>query len=91
VLDPAALSPSPYQPSVLVGDSRHWTALISPDAVGDISAYYTAALSRLGWELLTSTVVTTLGATLVARLGAHGITISIRATGCGTAVTIARY
>jgi hypothetical protein len=79
-----------YQPSIVISDSRHWTVLRSPDPVCDITGFYAAELSRCGWKT-TSNVATALGATVVARLGPHGATISINDTGSGTAITIASY
>jgi hypothetical protein len=79
-----------YEPSTLISDSRHWTLLRSPDPVNDVTGFYANELRRCGWRT-TSSVVTTRGATVVARLGPHGATISINDTGSGTAITIASY
>jgi hypothetical protein len=79
-----------YEPSTLITDSRHWTVLRSPAVVGDIAGFYATELTRCGWQI-TSSVETGIAATVVARLGPHGATISINHTGSGTAITIACY
>jgi hypothetical protein len=94
---PADETPAPvgrplaiYQPSRVIGDSRHLTLLHSPDSVRDIYDFYTAELERNGW-ITTSQVISGASATLVARRGPHGATISINHTGTGTAVSIGSY
>jgi hypothetical protein len=79
-----------YEPSEVVSESRHWTVLRSPDPVRSISCFYEAELRRRGWQARSS-VVSARGATVVARRGPHGATISINDTGAGTAITIATY
>jgi len=64
--------------------------LRSPDSVGDITGFYSGELTRCGWQT-TSRVETAVAVTVVARLGPHGATISINATGSGTAITITCY
>jgi hypothetical protein len=75
---------------MLISDSRYWTLLRSPDPVSHVAAFYADELRRCGWRT-TSSVVTTSGATVVARLGPHGATISINDTGSGTAIMIAGF
>jgi hypothetical protein len=79
-----------YDPSTVISDSRHWTVLRSPDPVSDITDFYTAELRRCGWQT-TSSLVTAITATIVARLGPHGATIKINDTGSDTAIAIASY
>ncbi|HTX09125.1 MAG TPA: hypothetical protein VME22_10975 [Solirubrobacteraceae bacterium] len=91
---PAHESPAPferplaiYEPSRVIGRSRYLTVLSSPDSVRDVCDFYAAELKRGDW-VTTSRVVSGASATLVARRGPHGTTISINDTGTGTAVSI---
>jgi hypothetical protein len=79
-----------YEPAAVIGDSRHLTLLHSPDSVRDIYEFYAAALERDGW-IVTTELISGASATLVARRGPHGATISIINTGTGTAVSIGSY
>ena len=74
----------------MVSESRHWTVLGSADPVRPISCFYEAELRRRGWQARSS-VVSARGATVVARRGPPGATISTIDTGSGTAITIATY
>lgn len=84
------LALAPYEPSEVISDSPYWTVLRSPDPVAAIAGFYEAALRRAGWTIR-SPVITALAATVVARRGAHGATISINDIGAGTAITIVSY
>jgi hypothetical protein len=79
-----------YEPPTVITDSRHWTVLRSPASVGDVTGFYAAELTRCGWQI-TSSVETGIAATVVARPGPHGATISINHIGPSTAITIACY
>ena len=82
--------PAVYQPSKLIGRSRYLTVLSSPDSVRELADFYAAELDRGGW-ITTHRVVTAASATLVARHGPHGATVSINHTGTGSAVSIGSY
>ena len=82
--------PAIYEPSRVVGRSCYLTVLSSPDSLRDIYDFYAAELERAGW-ITTSNLVCAASATLVARHGPHGITISINDAGTGTAVSIGSY
>jgi hypothetical protein len=82
--------PAIYQPSKTLGRSRHLTVLASPDSVRELADFYAAELDRGGW-ITTCRVVTAASATLVARHGPHGATISISDTGTRCAVSIGSY
>jgi hypothetical protein len=79
-----------YEPAQVIGHSRHLTLLYSPDSVRDLYDFYAAELVRAGW-ITTSHVISGPSATLVARHGPRGATISINDTGIGTAVSIGSY
>jgi hypothetical protein len=79
-----------YEPSEVITDSRYWTVLRSPDPVEAVSRFYALELSRRGWRT-TSEAVSGRGATLVARLGPHGTTISINDVGANTSIMISAY
>jgi hypothetical protein len=82
--------PAIYEPSSLVGRSCYLTVLSSPDSLRDIQDFDAAELGRAGW-ITTSDLVSEASATLVARHGPCGSTISINDTGTGTAVSIGSY
>jgi hypothetical protein len=79
-----------YEPSRVIGRSRHLTLLSSPDSVREIYDFYATELECAGW-ITTSQLVSDRSATLVARHGPHGATISINHTGTGTAISIGSY
>jgi len=82
--------PAIYQPSKTLGRSRHLTVLSSPASVRELADFYAAELARGGW-ITTYCVVNAASATLVARHGPHGATVSISHTGTGSAVSIGSY
>jgi len=82
--------PAIYQPSETIGRSRYLTVLRSPDSVRELADFYATELDRGGWRT-THRIVTAASATLVARRGPHGATISINDTGMGSAVSIGSY
>lgn len=92
--DPTPPLPGPrpaiYEPAEVIGRSRYLTILNSPDAVSEIYDFYVAELERAGW-VTTSRVFGGASATLVARHGPHGATISINHTGIGTSISIGSY
>ncbi len=69
------------------GRSCNLTVLGSPDSLRDIYDFYAGELERAG-RIATSNLVSEASATIVARHGPYGITISINETGMGTAVSI---
>jgi hypothetical protein len=79
-----------YEPSSVVGRSCDLTVPSSPDSLRDVYDFYAAELEPAGW-ITTSNLVGEASATLVARHGPHGITISINDAGAGTTVSIGSY
>jgi hypothetical protein len=85
---PTATLPA-YQPATVTG-LRSSTVLRSPDPVAKVSAFYVAALERGGWRTTSSN----LGggtASMVARKGAEGVTITITPAGRGSSIAVETY
>jgi len=80
-----------YQPSTVSSKSDDTSVLFHTSrSISDVNAYYLKFLANAGWTLLGHTA-TSSGASITAKRGDQGVTLSIYPAYGGTSVTLSRY
>ncbi|HTA55881.1 MAG TPA: hypothetical protein VK755_14150 [Candidatus Acidoferrales bacterium] len=80
-----------YQPSTVSSKSDDTSVLFHTSrSISDVNAYYLKFLANAGWTLLGHTA-TSSGASITAKRGDQGVTLSIYPAYGGTSVTLRRY
>jgi hypothetical protein len=80
-----------YQPSTVSSKSDDTSVLFHTSrSISDVNTYYLKLLANTGWTLLGHTASSS-GASITAKRGDQGVTVSIYPAYGGTSVTLRRY
>ena len=89
-LVPSGAALPDYQPSTVVSKTAASTVLTSPDPVSKIGAFYTDALAKGGWQVMSSST-SAYHARFTASRSHEGASISVYSRGSGSGISISTH